>query len=131
MRESYTRIFLKQLDWALTPANIKQYNQEWWINKRVKRTGGLRLSDEGYRVLIENIGITEYTVPFLDRVVLDPQTIIFLDRYLDSPYYLTNKSITVFVEKRYFELLVFADDIRKYGTVKSLNKDSSAESNNS
>ena len=65
--------------------------------------------------------LKEYEVPFTESVELSPQTIIFFDRFMDCPYYLTPKSITVFSEKKAFELYMFSDDIRKYGLVKAIN----------
>jgi L-rhamnose isomerase len=45
-----------------------------------------------------------------------------LERYLDSPYYLTRESITVFTERKSFELYMFSDDIRKFGLIKAMNE---------
>jgi hypothetical protein len=41
---------------------------------------------------------------------------------LDSPYYLTRESITVFTERKSFELYMFSDDIRKFGLIKAMNE---------
>ena len=46
-KETYTKIFLKQLGMALTEPNIKQYMPIWWQNTRAKDVGGLRLTEEG------------------------------------------------------------------------------------
>jgi hypothetical protein len=35
---------------------------------------------------------------------------------------LTNQSITVFSEKKSFELMLFSDDIRKFGLIKAMNE---------
>jgi hypothetical protein len=120
-RESYTKIFLKALDRSCDDANVKLYIQKIWQSKRTKETGGLRLSDEGYEFVISELQLKEYEVPFSDKIDLSPQTIIFFDQFLDCPYYLTNQSLTVFSEKKAFELYMFSDDIRKYGLVKAMN----------
>jgi len=60
-------------------------------------------------------------------VELSPQTIIFFDQFIDCPYYLTNQSITVFSEKKAFELMLFSDDIRKYGLIKAINSRKESE----
>jgi hypothetical protein len=65
--------------------------------------------------------LEEFEVPFTDKIELSPQTIIFFDNYLDCPYFLTGQSLTVFSEKKAFELYMFSDDIRKYGLVKAMN----------
>ena len=81
----------------------------------------MRLSDDGYMFVTGELKLAEYEVPFTDKIELSPQTIIFFDQFLDCPYYLTNQSLTVFSEKKAFELYMFSDDIQKYGLVKAMN----------
>jgi hypothetical protein len=103
-----------------------------WQSKRTKEGGGLRLSEEGYTFLVTELELQEYEIPFTDRIELSPQTIIFFDHFLDCPYFLTNQSLTVFSEKKSFELYMFSDDIRKYGLVKAINarkKDAQTDEN--
>jgi hypothetical protein len=121
-KETYTKIFLEQKQRSTDSANVKLHLYTWWQSHRSKDQGGLRLSDEGYTYLVNELELKEYEVPFTDPIDLSPQTIIFFDRTMDSPYYLTNKSITVFSEKKHFELCLFSDDIRRYGLVKAMNK---------
>jgi len=120
-RETYTKIFLNSLGRSFDEANVKLHLNKWWQSKRTKTGGGLRLSNDGYEFLVRELGLQEYEVPFTDKIELSPQTIIFFDQFLDCPYYLTNQSLTVFSEKKSFELYMFSDDIRKYGLVKAIN----------
>ena len=120
-KETYTKIFLKQLGQSTDAATVAIHLHKWWMNNRTKQSGGLRLTDEGYSDLISKLELKDYEVPFTQPIELSPQTILFFDRYLDCPYYLTNKSVTVFSEKRHFELYMFAEDIRKYGLMKAIN----------
>lgn len=119
---SYTKIFLQTQEKSLDEANIKLYHRQWFKNTRSKTVGGLRLTDEGYAFLISEMKLAEYEVPFTEEIELNPQLIIFFDQFLDCPYYLTRHSLTVFSEKKAFELHFFADDIRKYGLMKALKK---------
>lgn len=121
-KEAYTKIFLKQKEYSLDEANVKLHLYKWWQSHRSKDSGGLRLSWEGYQFLIEDLGLQSYDIPFTDPIELSPQTIIFFDRHMDSPYYLTNREVVVFSEKKSFELYMFSDDIRKYGLVKAINR---------
>jgi hypothetical protein len=120
-KESYTKIFLQQWNKSTDEANSKLFQRKWFINNRTKEGGGLRLTDDGYEFLIKELELVEYEISFNDNIDLSPQTIIFLDRYIDCPYYLTSKSITVFSQKKSFELMLFSDDIRKLGLVKAMN----------
>ena len=120
-KQTYTKIFLQQLGKSVDEANVKLHMYKWWQSHRSKAEGGLRLSDDGFWLLEKHLEIKGYEVPFTEDVDLSPQTIIFLDRFMDCPYYLTNRSITVFSEKKHFELYMFAEDIRRYGLVKAMN----------
>ena len=120
-KESYTKIFLQQWDKSIDEANSKLFQRKRFVNNRTKEGGGLRLTEDGYEFLITELELAEYEIEFNDSIDLSPQTIIFLDRYIDCPYYLTSKSITVFSQKKSFELMLFSDDIRKLGLVKAMN----------
>jgi hypothetical protein len=119
-RETYTKIFLQQAGKSIDPANLKLHLYKWWQSHRSKSTGGLRLSEDGYWFLVNELELKEYEIPFTEHIDLSPQTIIFLDRFMDSPYFLTTQSITVFSEKKHFELYMFSDDIRRYGLIKAM-----------
>ncbi len=121
-KEVYTKIFLQQKDRSIDAANVKLHLYKWWQSHRSKDIGGLRLSEEGFEFLTTDLELQCYEIPFTEPIDLSPQTIIFFDRTMDSPYYLTNQSITVFSERKSFELMLFSDDIRKYGLVKAMNK---------
>lgn len=120
-KETYTKIFLQQWGKSVDEANVKLHMYKWWQSHRSKAEGGLRLSDDGFWLLEKHLEIKGYEVPFTEDIDLSPQTIIFLDRFMDCPYYLTNRSITVFSEKKHFELYMFAEDIRRYGLIKAMN----------
>lgn len=121
-KETYTKIFLQQKDRSTDAANVKLHLFKWWQSHRSKDIGGLRLSDDGFEFLTQELDLQCYEIPFTEPIDLSPQTIIFFDRTMDSPYYLTNQSITVFSERKSFELMLFSDDIRKYGLIKAMNR---------
>jgi len=120
-KETYTKIFLKEKGLAITEANVKQYMPLWWQNSRTKKTGGLRLTETGYN-LLQEIGLAVYDIPYPKDMPLTTQVIIFLDQFIDCPYYLTNRSITVTNEKKAVELTLFSGDLRKYGLVKAMKR---------
>jgi len=120
-RDALTKIFLKQWGKSTDEANVNLYSHRWWQSNRVNKQTAFRLSEEGFQFLTETLEIKMYEIPFTEPIELSPQTIIFLERYIDCPYYLTNQSITVFSERKSFELYLFSDDIRKFGLVKAMN----------
>jgi hypothetical protein len=121
-KETYTKIFLKQADIAVTDANIKQYMPVWWQNTRAKLEGGLRLTNEGFDFIIEKLDLQTYEVPFPKDFKMTTQTVIFLDKFITCPYYLTNNSIIVTDEKKAMELHLFSGDLKKYGLTKAINR---------
>lgn len=120
-KETYTRIFLNQLGKAVDATTVKQYMPIWWKNNRSKSLGGLRLTDEGFD-MIQEIGLATYDVPYPKDMPLTAQVIIFLDQFIDCPYYLTNRSITVTNEKKAVELTLFSGDLRRYGIIKAMKR---------
>ena len=94
----------------------------WWKNTRVKDTGGLRLTDEGYRFITEDIELTIYKIPYPKDFDITTNTIIWMDNFIDCPYYLDRHGIVVTNEKKAMELSLFSGDIRKYGLTKALGR---------
>ena len=93
----------------------------WWKNNRDKNSGGLRLTEQGFDVLTL-IELATYDIPYPRDVPLSTQVIIHLDKFIDCPYYLTNRSIVVTNEKKAVELTLFSGDLRKYGLTKAINR---------
>lgn len=120
-KETYTKLFLQELGKSTNDAVVQEYMPLWWQNNRSKGTGGLRLTDTGYDVLQE-IDLAVYDIPFARDMPLTTQVVIFLDQFIDCPYYLTPKSITVTNEKKAVELTLFSGDLRKYGLTKAVNR---------
>lgn len=120
-KESYTKIFLKELGYDTDPITVKSYINEWWKNTREKKSGGLRLTDEGLDVL-KKLEIEIHEIDFSKDMVLTSEVIIFLDKFIDCPYYLTKSNIAVTSQKKAVELTLFAGDLRKYGLAKAVSR---------
>jgi hypothetical protein len=120
-RVALTKIFLQQWGKSTDDANVEMYSRTWWQSNRVGKNS-FRLTEQGYEFLVRELELREYEIPFTEPIELSPQTIIFLEKYVDCPYLLTNQSITVFSERKSFELMLFSDDIRKFGLVKAMNE---------
>jgi hypothetical protein len=119
-RDELTKIFLKQSDKSVDDVNLKMYSRKWWKSTRVNIDNSFRLSNEGILFLTEELKLKSYEIPFAPGTILSPLTIIFLEKTMDCPYYLTNNSIIVFSEKKGVELLMFTDDINKFALRKAV-----------
>ena len=120
-KETYTKVFLKQLEKSTDEATVQQYMYLWWQNTRTKSSGGLRLTEAGYNVL-QDIGIEVYDIPYPPDMIITAQIIVFLDKFINCPYYLNNRSIVVTDQRKAVELTLFSGDVRKYGLIKAMNR---------
>lgn len=120
-KETYTKLFLKELGKSYNELAVKEVMPLWWQNTRVKDTGGLRLTETGMDI-VKEIGLATYDIPYPKEMPLTTQVIIFLDQFIDCPYYLTNRGITVLNEKKAVELTLFSGDLRKYGLTKAMTR---------
>ena len=121
-KETYTKIFLKQAEIGISENTLKEYMPMWWKNTRDKGAGGLRLTDDGLTFIKEKLQLQTYDVAFPVDFNLTTQTIIFLDKYIDCPYYLADDGVIVTNEKKAMELMLFSGDIRKYGLNKAISR---------
>jgi len=120
-KELYTKMFLAALDQSTNELSVKQHMSLWWQNTRVKEIGGLRLTEQGMDVLTE-IGLRTYNIPYPPGMATTTQIIIFLDHFIECPYYLTSKGVIVTNERKAVELTLFSGDIRKYGMIKAMSQ---------
>lgn len=120
-KETYTKIFLHQSGETFSKENLHIKLRELWFYVRKKSQGGLRLSDKGLD-FVKNLNITTYEVPFPPDLDLKAQVLLFLDKFIDCPYHLSARSITVLSEKKALELYMFSGDVRKYGLIKAMKR---------
>ena len=127
LKDTYTRVFLESVGKEANQDTIKQFKALWWWSFRGKSNGGLRLTDQGLE-FIETANIKTYKIDFPKDFAITPQILIWLDHFIDSPFYITKKFIVVLKEKAAFELYLFSGDIKKMGYNKALAKRLSQES---
>lgn len=128
VKDNYTNIFLKAAELDITAELVKSKRMDWWWNVRVKNDGGLRLTDQAMDFIKNESEIKIYKIDFPKDFSITPQILLWLDKFIDSPYYITKRSITVLKEKAAFELYLFSGDVQKLGYNKALSKRLSQES---
>ena len=82
----------------------------------------LRLTKIGLEHITEKCDIKKYDIKFSEKVVWTAQTLLWLDEFIDSPYFIDKKKITVFKEKKALELHLFAGDVHKFGMTKAMSQ---------
>jgi hypothetical protein len=63
-----------------------------------------------------------YKIDIPKELTISSQVLIWLDQFLDTPFHLTKRHITVISEKAAFELYLFSGDVKKFGTARSVAK---------
>lgn len=126
-KETYTKIFLQQSGKSVNELSLKEFYPIWWQNTRKKESGGLGLTEEGYRFCTQDLDLVFYEVQLPKDFKLTTSTIIWLDQFIDCPYYVDRYSVHVTSEKKALELHLFSGDIRKYGLTKALKRQNSAD----
>lgn len=119
-KRKYTKTFLKQLNKPIDEELIKHYTSEWWKNPVSKKQGGLRLTDEGFRVIVEDLELQVYEVPYSSKLEFTTRILLWIDNFVKCPYYLGRSRIYVTDEKVALELHLFSGDLEKYGLSKAM-----------
>jgi hypothetical protein len=121
-KEAYTKIFLKEAGKSVNESTLQEFMPVWWQNTRSKDSGGLRLTDQGIEFITEQLELTTYEIPFPKDFVLTSNTLVWLDEFIDCPYWLGRHGMMVTNEKKALELHLFSGDVKKYGINKALSR---------
>ena len=113
-----TQYVLKELGKSHDDKYVKDMLPRFWVNPRQKETGGLRLTEDGYKWLKE-ADIKDYKIDIPKGTFWSNQLIIWLDQFIESPFYLTPKSIFVFNERMAIQLVLFSGNVAKFGLAKA------------
>jgi hypothetical protein len=127
VKSQLTKIISTQLGWPQDEKTLEKNQAVIWQNPRKKEKGGFRLTDEGYKVFTEQMDIKSYDIDFPKEFTLTNQVTIWLDRFIDDPYYITKKSIVVFKEKTAVQLVLFSGDVQKFGLAKAMSLKNNTE----
>lgn len=118
IKNDVTKYTMEQLHLEVNEKTIKRTVLLWWKNPRKKLSGGLRLTEQGYACL-KNADLKDYRVAFETPIEFTGQLIIWLDRFIDCPFYVTDEEIFVFSERMAIQLILFAGDLKRFGAAKA------------
>ena len=119
-RDSYLEAFIKNYGIDFDSNEKDSIKKSIWFNIR-KSKNSLRLTEAGLD-FVKKSGIRLYEIELPKKVNITAQILIWLDRYIESPYFIDDKKITVITEKAALELHLFSGDLGKLGLAKTLNK---------
>ena len=121
-KDAYTKAFLQAAELPVNEKNIKDYKAVWWWSFRKKNQGGLRLTEQALEFIEEHAKIKTYKIDFPKEFAFTPQVLVWLDHFIDSPFFINKKYIVVMKEKSAFELYLFSGDVQKLGHNKAMAK---------
>ena len=99
VKTAYTRTFLMLKEQPLHEESIKTAYFTWWQNVRENyESRSLRLTKLGLE-WVQGCDIKVYTIKFPAKIVFTPQTYLWLDEFVDCPYFVDKKQILVSTEK--------------------------------
>ena len=127
-KDAYTKAFLQAAELPVNEKNIKDYKAIWWWSFRKKDQGGLRLTEQALEFIEKYAKIKTYKIEFPKEFAFTPQVLLWLDNYIDSPFFVNKKHIIVMKEKAAFELYLLSGDVRKLGHNRAMSKRLSQES---
>ena len=121
-KTAYTRTFMTLLEQPIHEESVKTNYYTWWQNVRESyQARSLRLTKQGLET-VEKLEIKTYSIKFPDKIIFTPQTYLWLDEYVDCPYFVDKKNIVVTMERMALQLMMFAGDITKYGLARAMSK---------
>lgn len=113
LKVELTKKILEILNLDSSQQNIQKIIPVWWYSTRKKPTGGLQLTSVGFEAFIQ-ADIKNYKIKFLEPIVLSNKLVLWLDNYIDCPFYLRSKEVYVFSEKTAVQLMLFSGNIQKF-----------------
>ena len=127
-KTAYTRTFMQLLEQLIHDETVKTNYYTWWQNVRESyQARSLRLTKQGFEML-ESIDLKTYTIKFPQKIIFTPQTYLWLDEFVDCPYFVDKSKIIVTMEKMALQLMLFAGDVTKYGLARAMSKAEDQES---
>ena len=122
VKTAYTRTFMQLLNQPAHEETLKTYYYTWWQNVRESyQARSLRMTRSGLEVL-KKLEIKTYSIKFPDKIIFTPQTFLWLDEFVDCPYFVDKKQIVVSMERMALQLMMFAGDVTKYGLARAMSK---------
>lgn len=116
---SYTKMFLSVANLPIDDKSIKEHRALWWWNQRSGKSQSLRLNNAGLDFVVSN-DIRVYEIDLPAGFPTTAQVLIWLDKHLDSPYFLAPKKIVVLTEVAAFELHMLSGDLKQFGYTRSI-----------
>lgn len=105
-----TQVLMDQL--GIEETKFSKYFRVWWYNQR-NDLKSFRLTDSGLAAF-SICKIESYVISLTKDTIFTNKLILSLDNFINGPYYLETKKLTVFDQSMAVQLMLFAGDVKKY-----------------
>ena len=119
-KTTITKLVLESQGLEVSDRRVRLTIPTWWVSSRKKDSGGLRLTEQGFDCLTK-AGIKSHRIKFEHPILVNNKLLIHLDRFIDCPWFATNREIFVFNDKMAVQLVLFEGDIAHFVGVKAKN----------
>ena len=120
LKTKITRVVLESQGLEPTDKRVRQTIPTWWVSSRKKNSGGLRLTEQGFDCLTK-ADIKSHRIKFEHPMTVNNQLLIYLDRFIECPWYANNREIFVFNDKMAVQLVLFEGNIEHFVRIKAKN----------
>ena len=107
-----TKYVAEQIGLSTEEKYLKRLMPLWWQNSRFKEKGGLGLTEQGFACL-QQADIKCHRVGFEEPLPINNSMLLWIDRSIDCPFYITHKEIYLFGERMAVQLVLFSGDLQK------------------
>ena len=113
IKHDLTKIVAGSLGIPTDHKNLKKLIGLWWWSPTEKSQGGLKLREEGLNAFT-SAQIKCHRILIDQPIAYTSKMVIYLDNYIDSPWYISNRHMFVFGEKTAIQLVLYSGNIQKF-----------------
>lgn len=106
--------FVEDAGLTVDDKTVKSYFRKIWKNPRYKGERSFCLTKFGFKFVEKEAKLKFYQIDLPHLHTFTNQEILWLDQFIDCPYYLTETSIYVSREKVAVQLILHGGDVQKF-----------------
>lgn len=118
-RSEVTKRILEIVKPDYTEKDLRNASLSWWKSVRKNGKGSWWLSETGFQAM-KTAGIKDHFIRFDSPIFYTNKVIVWLDNYINCPFFIDAKGIYVFEERTAVQLVLFSGNVPKYLSAKAL-----------
>ena len=111
-KKELTKLFLTEAGLDTSPTAIKEHLLIWWVAPFSPI--GLRLTHDGADFLNRSVKLTKYKFQLKEDRPRNLKIMLQMNKYMSSPFYINNNTITVYGETDACMMGLYGGDIATY-----------------